>query len=219
MRNITQLIEHTLLKPDATDKDIKKLVNEAKKYGFYGVCINPSRVKSAVEYAGGSEVKVCSVCGFPLGAHIFSAKLLEATTAVEEGANEIDMVMDIGLLKEKNYDRILTEIRIIKDMLRKKILLKVIIETPLLTKKEKVIASGIIMEAGADFVKTATGFYGHTKVSDVKLIKTAFPELKIKAAGGIRTYKKALKVIEAGASRIGTSTGVEIAKEAADRNE
>ena len=212
MKNIAHFIEHTLLKPDTTDKDIKKLVNEAKKYGFYGVCVNPSRVKSALEYAKGSKIKVCSVCGFPLGAHTFSTKLLEATEAVNTGADEIDMVMDTGLLKEKEYDKILTEISILKNMLKKKIILKVIIETPLLTKGEKITASKIVIDAGADFVKTATGFYGHTKISDVELIRKAFPELKIKAAGGIRTYEKALKMIEAGASRIGTSSGIKIVK-------
>ncbi len=212
MKNIAHFIEHTLLKPDTTDKDIKKLVNEAKKYGFYGVCVNPSRVKSALEYAKGSKIKVCSVCGFPLGAHTFSTKLLEATEAVNTGADEIDMVMDTGLLKEKEYDKILTEISILKNMLKKKIILKVIIETPLLTKDEKITASKIVIDAGADFVKTATGFYGHTKISDVELIRKAFPELKIKAAGGIRTYEKALKMIEAGASRIGTSSGIKIVK-------
>jgi len=212
MENIAHFIEYTLLKPDATDMDIKRLVNEAKKYGFYGVCINPTRVESAVEYAKESKIKVCSVCGFPLGTHIFSTKLLEASEAVEEGADEIDMVMDIGLLKEKEYDKISTEISLLRNMLKKKIILKVIIETPLLTNDEKITASGIVMKAGANFVKTATGFYGHTKVSDVKLIKKAFPELRIKAAGGIRTYEKALKMIEAGASRIGTSTGVKIVK-------
>ncbi len=212
MKDIAHFIEHTLLKPGATDNDIKKLVNEAKKYGFYGVCVNPSRVKSAVEYAKGSKIKVCSVCGFPLGAHTFSIKMMEATESVEAGADEIDMVMDTGLLKKKEYDKILTEISVLKDMFREDIILKVIIETPLLTKKEKIIASGIVMNAGADFVKTATGFYGHTKVSDVELIRKAFPELKIKAASGIRTYENALKMIEAGASRIGTSTGVEIVK-------
>lgn len=209
-----RLIDHTLLKPEATKEEIKKLCEEAKEYHFASVCINPSYVKLASELLKGSDVKVCTVIGFPLGATLMASKISETKYALLEGADEIDMVINIGRLKDGDDDYVRTEIAEIKNACNDKIL-KVIIECCLLTDEEKVRACKLAKEAKADFVKTSTGFskWG-AKTEDVKLMReTVGPDMGVKAAGGIRDRETMLKMIEAGANRIGTSHGVELIKE------
>ncbi len=214
---LAKLIDHTLLKPNATKDEIKRLCEEAIKHSFWSVCVNPTYVSLATDILGGTEVKVCSVVGFPLGANTPEIKALEAEKATKDGASEIDMVINIGALKSRDYEIVKRDIREVVEhaKARKDIVVKVIIETGLLTEEEKVIASRLVKESGADFVKTSTGFNAPgANVHDVKLIReTVGPDFGLKASGGIRTYRDAVKLIEAGANRIGTSSGIAIVGE------
>ncbi len=208
---LNKYIDHTNLKQDMSEQDLIKLVNEAKEYDFFSICINPCWVKQASELLVGSNTKVCSVIGFPLGANTTNIKVLEAKEAIENGASEIDMVINVSKLKDKDYEYVYNEIKKIKEVIGDNVL-KVIIEACLLTDEEKIIACQIIMKAGADFVKTSTGMStGGATVEDVKLFKEVVGDTTlIKAAGGVRTYEDAISMIEAGANRIGTSGGVKI---------
>lgn len=215
MQNINQLIDHTILKPDATIDDIRRLCIEAKEYNFYSVCVNSAYVNVAYNFLLHSNVKVCSVVGFPLGAMIKEAKAYEAKFAVDSGAEEIDMVMNIGLLKSNKIDLFERDIKKVRETCHAAVL-KVIIETCLLTDKEKILACQIAKEYGADFVKTSTGFStGGATEHDIELMrKTVGDKMGVKASGGIKTYEDAIKMINAGANRLGTSSGIEIIKSA-----
>lgn len=214
---MNEYIEHTLLKQDATKKELIKLFDEAIRYNFWGVCINPCNVKFAKDYLsenGGDKVKIVTVVGFPLGQNSSEIKVLETIDAVKNGADEIDMVLNVGKLKDKEYDYIVNEISGIKMACQGR-LLKVIIETDLLTKDEIKMACQLCVKGGADFVKTSTGFVKNgvgAKVDDVKLMYETVKEagVRVKASGGIRNREQAEKMIEAGASRLGTSSGVAI---------
>lgn len=214
--NIAHYIDHTLLKPDATVSQIKELCEEAKQYKFHSVCVNPCRVYQCLQALYGTGVKICSVIGFPLGANDVRIKLAEATTALDDGANELDLVINIGYLLSNDLLFITEEIGMIANVThRKGSLLKVIIETGLLTDEQKIIACKLAARAGADFVKTCTGFNGgQATLEDIKLMRaTVGPKVRVKASGSIRDYATAMAMIEAGASRIGTSSGVKIAME------
>ncbi|MEO2225637.1 deoxyribose-phosphate aldolase [Priestia megaterium] len=214
-QNITGIIDHTLLKADATEEQITVLAQEAKEYSFASVCVNPTWVKKAAELLKGApEVKVCTVIGFPLGATTSAVKAFETTNAIENGADEVDMVINIGALKDKNYDLVQSDIQAVVDAAKGKALVKVIIETALLTDEEKAKVSELAVKAGADFVKTSTGFStGGATVEDVVLMrKTVGPDVGVKASGGVRGLEDAKAMIEAGATRIGASSGVSIAK-------
>ncbi|WP_432694002.1 deoxyribose-phosphate aldolase [Priestia aryabhattai] len=214
-QNITGIIDHTLLKADATEEQITVLAQEAKEYSFASVCVNPTWVKKAAELLKDApEVKVCTVIGFPLGATTSAVKAFETTNAIENGADEVDMVINIGALKDKNYDLVQSDIQAVVDAAKGKALVKVIIETALLTDEEKAKVSELAVKAGADFVKTSTGFStGGAKVEDVALMrKTVGPDVGVKASGGVRGLEDAKAMIEAGATRIGASSGVSIAK-------
>lgn len=208
---LNKYIDHTNLKQDMSEQDLIKLVNEAKEYDFFSICINPCWVKQASELLAGSNTKVCSVIGFPLGANTTNIKVLEAKEAIANGASEIDMVINVSKLKDKDYEYVYNEIKQIKEAIGNNVL-KVIIEACLLTNEEKTIACQIIMKAGANFVKTSTGMStGGATIEDVKLFKEVVGDTTlIKAAGGVRTYEDAISMIEAGANRIGTSGGVKI---------
>ena len=206
-----KFIDNTILKADATIEDIKRLCEESKIYDFKSVCINPCFIKAAKEFLKGSDVLICTVIGFPLGSMTTEAKVFEAMDAVKKGADEVDMVINISMLKDKQYDYVKTEIEQIKGAVGKKVL-KVIIECCLLTDEEKVIACKLAKEAGADFVKTSTGFskWGATK-EDIKLMReTVGPLMGVKAAGGVRTHEEMIEMIENGATRIGTSSGAKL---------
>ncbi len=209
---IAEYIDHTLLRADAERKEIEALAAEAAAYGFASVCVNPCWVSLAKKLLEGTSVKVCTVIGFPLGAS--SAKAEEAAAAIRDGADEVDMVMNIGYLKSGMDQEVLEDIRKVRAASSGKTL-KVIIETCLLTDEEKVKASRLAMEAGADFVKTSTGFSkGGATAEDVALMKRAVEgKIWVKASGGIRSYSDAKAMIEAGADRIGTSSGVRIVKD------
>ena len=214
---LNKYIEHTLLKQDATKAELVKLLDEARQYCFLGVCVNPVNVSFAKQYlkdTNTNEVKVVTVIGFPLGQSTCESKVLETIDAVKNGADEIDMVLNVGKLKDAEYDYIIDEISKIKSACQGKAL-KVILETDLLTSEEIKVASELCIKGGADFVKTSTGFVKNgvgAKIEDVKLmfetVKTA--GLGVKASGGVRDKETALKMIEAGATRIGTSSGVSI---------
>ncbi|MBR0294826.1 MAG: deoxyribose-phosphate aldolase [Bacilli bacterium] len=206
-----KLIDHTLLKQDATPEQILKLCEEAKEHDFMSVCVNPAYVPLAAEALKGSDVKVCTVIGFPLGMNLPKTKVEEAQQAIREGADEIDMVINVGMLKAGNDDYVEAEIAELKAVAGKRVL-KVIIETCLLTDEEKVRACLLSKNAGADFVKTSTGFStGGATVHDVKLMReTVGPDMGVKASGGVRTHEDLLAMVEAGANRIGTSNGVKI---------
>ena len=211
--NLAKMIDHTLLKPDATQQEIAQLCFEARKYGFASVCVNPSWVPLCAQLLQGSQVKVCTVIGFPLGATSSESKAFETETAIRQGATEIDMVINIGALKARDLETVAKDIRgVVNAAHAKNIIVKVIIETVLLTDEEKTIASLISKEAGADFVKTSTGFAGGgATVHDVELMrKTVGPQMGVKASGGVRTYEDAASMIKAGATRIGASAGVKI---------
>ena len=211
--HIAGMIDHTLLKPEATPDQVKKICEEAKKYHFASVCVNPVNVKQCAQLLKGTGVKVCSVAGFPLGATTTEVKVFEAQNALENGAEEIDMVINIGALKAGNTDAVLQDIQAVTEVVHKAgAHLKVIIETALLTDEEKVTACKLVKQAGADFVKTSTGFStGGAKVEDVELMrKTVGSEMGVKAAGGIHTMDDALALVEAGATRLGASAGVKI---------
>ncbi|KJL04639.1 MULTISPECIES: deoxyribose-phosphate aldolase [Priestia] len=214
-QNITGIIDHTLLKADATEEQVTVLAQEAKEYSFASVCVNPTWVKKAAELLKDApEVKVCTVIGFPLGATTSAVKAFETTNAIENGADEVDMVINIGALKDKNYDLVQSDIQAVVDAAKGKALVKVIIETALLTDEEKATVSELAVKAGADFVKTSTGFStGGATVEDVALMrKTVGPDVGVKASGGVRGLEDAKAMIEAGATRIGASSGVSIAK-------
>lgn len=215
MKSIASYIDHTLLKPDATVEQIESLVNDAKKYNFASVCVNPTWVSYCANLLEGTDVKVCTVIGFPLGATTSEVKQVETTNAIENGAREVDMVINIGALKSGKLDLVKSDIEAVVEAAKGKALVKVIIETSLLTDKEKIQACKLAKEAGADYVKTSTGFSGGgATVEDVRLMRsTVGPDLGVKASGGIRTYEDAKKMIEAGATRIGASSGVKIVKE------
>jgi len=215
MENLNKHIEHTLLKQDATKEDLIKLFNEAKEHEFLGVCINPAYVKLAKENLKGSNVKIVTVIGFPLGANRSDVKAFEATKAIEDGADEIDMVINVTAIKNKDYAFATDDIRIVKEACKDKPL-KVILETDLLEKDEIAKACELCVIAKADFVKTSTGFVKNgvgAKVEDVELMhKIVSPYgLKVKASGGIRDKETAIKMLQAGAERLGTSSGVKIA--------
>ncbi|MGX8679957.1 MAG: deoxyribose-phosphate aldolase [bacterium] len=207
-------IDHTNLKQDATSADIEKLVEEAKTYDFMSVCINPYYVPFAASLLQDSDVKVCTVIGFPLGATSTASKAFEAAEAIRQGADEVDMVINVGALKAHDDEAVYQDIKAVVDV-SGKALVKVIIETCLLTDAEKVRACELALKAGADFVKTSTGFStGGATVHDVALMKqTVQDRCLVKASGGIHTKKEMLALIEAGASRIGASAGVNIMKE------
>jgi deoxyribose-phosphate aldolase len=211
--DIAKMIDHTLLKPDATQQEIAQLCFEARKYDFASVCVNPTWVSLCAQLLKGSPVKVCTVIGFPLGATSSESKAFETETAIKQGATEIDMVINIGALKARDLDTVAKDIRGVVNVAHAHgIIVKVIIETVLLTDEEKTIASLISKEAGADFVKTSTGFAGGgATVHDVQLMRKAVgPEMGVKASGGVRTYEDAASMIKAGATRIGASAGVKI---------
>ncbi len=211
MDNLSKYIDHTILKPEATNEDIKKICQEAIGYGFKAVCINPVYVKYASEILKDTGVLIATVVGFPLGNNLTKVKELETELAIEDGADEIDMVINIPALKNKEFDLVKRDIQgVVKASKGKEV--KVIIETCLLTKEEIIKASEIIVEAGANFVKTSTGFStGGAEEEDIKLIKSVVKEkAKIKASGGIRSKEKAVKMIEAGADRIGASSSIKI---------
>lgn len=205
--------DHTLLKPDATTAGIEKLCEEAKQYDFASVCVNPDFVSLAAKLLKDTDVKVCTVIGFPLGANVPEIKALEAKRAVLDGATEVDMVINVSKAKEGDFDYVEKEIRLLKETVGN-ILLKVILETCLLTDMEIVLASKAAKKAGADYVKTSTGFSkGGATVEAVKLMRaTVGPDMGVKASGGIRTLDDALAMVEAGASRIGASASVDIMK-------
>ena len=212
MKKLNSYIDHTNLKPEAGISEIKTLVDEAVANDFYSVCVNSTYVKDIKAY--NKDVRIAAVVGFPLGAMATRAKAYEAKCAVEDGASEIDMVIPIGRLKDKDYAYVLDDIKACKEAIGDRIL-KVIIETCLLTDEEKIKACELAEEVGADFVKTSTGFStGGALVSDVKLMKeTVGDRLEVKASGGIHTRKESMDMIEAGASRIGASKSIEICKE------
>lgn len=205
------MIDHTALKPETTKGDILKLTAEAKEYRFASVCVNPTWVKLASTELAGTGVDVCTVIGFPLGANTTAVKAFETSDAIQNGATEVDMVINIGELKDKNDDVVLSDIKAVVEA-AKGTLVKVIIETCLLTDDEKVRACQLAVEAGADFVKTSTGFStGGATATDIALMrKTVGPNIGVKASGGVRTKEDVLKMIEAGATRIGASAGVAI---------
>lgn len=206
---MNKYIDHTLLKQNATKQQIVTLCEEARTYDFASVCVNPTWVKTCAEQLMGSDVKVCTVIGFPLGATTTAVKSYETKNAVENGATEIDMVINIGALKDKHMALVTEDIRAVK-IAAGKLVVKVIIETCLLNDEEKVLACQAALNAGADFVKTSTGFStAGATVEDVRLMKSVVgSNALVKAAGGVRTYDDLVAMIEAGADRIGTSAGV-----------
>jgi len=211
----TKLFDHTMLKADATRKDVKRVCDEAMAYSFCSVCVNSYYVPYVANLLHGSDVKICSVVGFPLGAMSTRAKALEAKIAVMDGADEIDMVINIGALKDRDYSVVLEDIKAVKEACEDKTL-KVIIETCLLNDVEKVKACELAKEAGADFVKTSTGFStGGAKVEDVKLMRaTVGPDMGVKASGGIHDNEFAKELVDAGANRLGTSATIQIVEAA-----
>ncbi len=212
--SIASYIDHTLLKPDATVQQIDKLCAEAAEYHFASVCVNPWFVPRCVKNLKDTGVKVCTVIGFPLGATTTETKVFEALQAIRSGAEEIDMVINISAMKSGSFQAVEQEIQALAAAAEGSALLKVIIETCLLTEEEKIRACQIAKRAGADFVKTSTGFStGGATVEDIVLMrKTVGPEMGVKASGGIRDYATARAMIEAGATRIGASAGVAIVK-------
>ncbi len=212
VKNLSKYIDHTLLKADATEEQIRNTCQEARKYNTASVCVNTSRIPVVVEELAGTDIKACCVVGFPLGAMLPAAKAAEAAFAIEAGAEEVDMVINIGKAKDGLWDYVQKDIEAVAAVCSGKALLKVIIETCLLTDDEKVKACLAAKAAGADFVKTSTGFStGGATVDDVKLMrKTVGPEMGVKASGGVRTKEAALSMIEAGATRIGASSSKSI---------
>ena len=217
-RDWARLIDHTLLKPEATQEDIRRLCEEAARFRFASVCINPTWVRAAACHLRGTDVPVCTVIGFPLGATLPDVKAYEARRAIMEGARELDMVINVGALKSGDDCAVEHDIRSVAEVAHEyEAVCKVIIETALLTDEEKVRASLAAKRAGADFVKTSTGFSkGGATVADVALMRQAVgPDLGVKASGGVKGLEDARKMVEAGATRIGASVGVKIAQEAA----
>lgn len=216
---LATLIDHTLLKPEATAAQVRQLCAEAAQYGFASVCVNPTWISLCCEVLAGSPVKVCSVVGFPLGATLTSIKATEAAECVALGAGEVDMVLNVGRLKSGDYSAVYADVAaVVAAAHPQSALVKVIIETGLLSEQEKVAACVLVQQAGADFVKTATGFNGGgATVADVALMRQVVgPRMGVKAAGGIRTGADALQMVAAGATRIGTSGGVRIVQDLAN---
>lgn len=212
---IARLIDHTLLKADASREAVIRLAEEAKQYRFASVCVNPAQVKTAYEVLKDTpDVKVCTVIGFPLGATMPEVKAFEVREAIAAGATEVDMVINIGALKDKQDDLVEQDIRAVVEAAKGKALTKVIIETCLLTDEEKVRACRLAVKAGADFVKTSTGFStGGATAEDIALMrKTVGPDIGVKASGGVRSLEDVQAMIKAGATRIGSSSGVSIVK-------
>ncbi len=211
-QQMARYIDHTLLKPDATDKQFDQLCDEAKKYNFYSVCVNSSWVSYVAKKLRGSDVKVCSVIGFPLGESDSRSKAFETRNAIDNGANEIDMVISVSALKSGNLKYVEEDIRAVKRACRSTTVLKVILETSLLEENEKILACEISKKVGVDFVKTSTGFGGGgATVGDIELMRRVVgPEMGVKASGGIRDFKTAVAMIKAGATRIGAGAGVAI---------
>ncbi len=213
---IAKIIDHTILKPEASTEKLKHLCNEALENNFASVCVNPCNVALAAEILKDSNVKVCTVIGFPLGASTSKVKSFETEDAIKNGAEEVDMVINIGKLKDKDYDYVREDIKAVINSAKGKALTKVIIETCLLTDEEKVIACKLSKEVGADFVKTSTGFstYG-AKVYDVKLMReTVGQSMGVKASGGIHNLQETKALVEAGATRIGASASIAICEQA-----
>lgn len=212
--NINKLIDHTALKPNTNKESILKLIAEAKTYDFASVCVNPCWVPLAHQELKNTDIKVCTVIGFPLGANTTEVKVFETKDAIEKGAQEIDMVINIAMLKDKEYDYVENEIHQIVEAAKDKAIVKVIIETCLLTDEEKIKACELSQKAGADFVKTSTGFStGGATIHDIALMrKTVGAEMGVKASGGVHTHEEALAMVEAGATRIGASAGVKLLK-------
>jgi deoxyribose-phosphate aldolase len=220
-KNFAKLIDHTAVKIDATEEAIKKVCEEAKQWGFGAVAINSSYLPLAKRFLGDTGIKLVSTVSFPFGCALTESKVHEARSAIEKGADELDMVMNLGKFKSKDYEGVREDIKVVVENAKKygskfdkKIIIKVIIEAPLLSKEEIQIASKIVKEAKADFVKTSTGFGPRgTTPEDVKLIRNAVgKDMGVKAAGGIRNFEGALKMIEAGANRIGASHSIEMVK-------
>ena len=211
---LASLIDHTLLKPDATREEVEQLCREAAQFCFASVCVNPNWVALCRELLRGSGVKVCTVIGFPLGAHLPDIKAYETRRAIEQGAEEVDMVINIGALKSRDYALVEQDIHGVVNAAAGRALVKVILETSLLTRDEKVMGSTLAKAAGADFVKTSTGFAGGgATVEDVQLMReTVGPEMGVKASGGVRTKEDAEKMVAAGATRLGASAGVKIVR-------
>ncbi len=211
--NIASLIDHTALKPETSKEQIEKLCSEAVEYGFASVCVNPCYVSLCSQLLKDSKIKVCTVIGFPLGATTSAVKAAEASEAIENGAREVDMVINVGAVKSGDFDYVKKDIEAVVQAAKDKALVKVILETCLLTDEEKRLSCQICKEAGADFVKTSTGFStGGATVEDIKLMRDIVkPTMGVKASGGIRDYETAKAMIEAGASRIGASASVAIA--------
>ncbi|WP_085060577.1 deoxyribose-phosphate aldolase [Staphylococcus haemolyticus] len=209
--NYAKFIDHTLLKPESTRQQIDQIIDEAKEYNFKSICVNPTHVKYAAERLNDSDVLVCTVIGFPLGATTTATKIFETEDAIKNGASEIDMVINIGALKDGRFEEVQKDIEGVVGAANGKTV-KVIIETVLLSDEEKVKASELAKTAGADFVKTSTGFAGGGATpEDVKLMKdTVGDELEVKASGGVRSLEDFNKMIDAGATRIGASAGVRI---------
>lgn len=218
MTNLTKYIDHTLLSSAGTKQDVVKLCNEAKEHGFYAVCVQPIQVKNAAEALKGSDVKIAAVVGFPHGATYTEIKVEETKKCIAEGATEIDMVINVGALKDGNTSLVKDEIKQLADICKGKALLKVIIETGLLTEEEKITACKLSAEAGADFVKTSTGVLKESKPATVEDVKLMYETVKdfgvlVKASGGVSSAEGAKALIEAGARRIGTSSGIKIISE------
>lgn len=211
--NVAKYIDHTLLKPEADKKSVEKLCGEALEHGFYSVCLNGSRVKYAADLLDPSDVKVCAVIGFPLGACTTKNKICEARDVIENGADEIDMVMNIGKFKDGNFDYVLNDIENVVNVAHLSgLIVKVILETCLLDNEEIIKACELCLRAGADFVKTSTGFNkeGATLEAVAIMKKAVGDKAKVKAAGGVRNYQAAIDFINAGADRLGCSSSVAI---------
>lgn len=221
MNNMAKYIDHTILNADATEKDIQRICIEAKEYNFKTVCINPGWVDYAAHLLKGTDVGITTVIGFPLGANTSEIKAAEAKQAVEKGVSDVDMVINIGALKNEDYTTVLNDIKAVVDAVDGKAIVKVIIETSLLNKTEKIRVCELAKQAGADFVKTSTGFStGGATLDDVKLMRaTVGPKMGVKASGGVRSYEDAVAMIEAGATRIGASSGIAIVQGVADASE
>ncbi|MDD6771657.1 MAG: deoxyribose-phosphate aldolase [Inconstantimicrobium porci] len=215
-QQLAGMIDHTILKANASEAEVRKVCEEALEYGFASVCINPANISLASELLKGSKVKVCTVIGFPLGANTSAVKAFETDDAIKNGAQEVDMVINIGKLKDKDYEYVKNDIKAVVDAAKGRALSKVIIETCLLTDEEKVKACELAKEAGADYVKTSTGFStGGATPEDIKLMReTVGPEMGVKASGGVRTYEDAMAVLENGATRIGASASIAIVEKA-----
>lgn len=217
---LAKYIDHTVLKAQTTEDDVKKVCEEAKEYGFFSVCINPAYIEFSKEQLKGSDVKVCTVIGFPLGANTSEVKAFETIDAIKKGADEVDMVINIGALKDKKYDYVQNDIKAVVDAADGKALVKVIIETCYLTDEEKKIVCELAKKAGTDYVKTSTGFgTGGSTPQDIKLMRETVGEnIGVKASGGVRSTADAQAVINAGASRIGASASISIVTGNKDSN-